>query len=55
MLVKDDRGFRVYGTVPGDIIGVANGDRVRFDAAVEPSKDDPKFGFYKRPTKATIH
>jgi len=24
-------------------------------AAVEPSDDDPKFGFYKRPTKAECY
>jgi hypothetical protein len=29
------------------------GDRIRFTATVERSKDDPKFGFFKRPRKAT--
>lgn len=52
--VKDDRGFRVYGTLPSAIEEAKRGDRVSFTAAVEPSKDDPKFGFYKRPTKASV-
>jgi hypothetical protein len=30
------------------------GKRVSFVAAVEPSKDDQKFGFFKRPTKAKL-
>jgi len=30
------------------------GARVTFAAAVTPSKDDPKFGFYKRPTKPKL-
>jgi hypothetical protein len=30
------------------------GARVEFAATVEASKDDPKFGFYKRPSKAKI-
>jgi hypothetical protein len=52
MLVKTDAGYKVFGSVP-DVGGpVRKGDRVVFDATVEPSHDDPKFGFYKRPTKA---
>ena len=53
MLVKDDRGFKVWGTIPGSITAV-KGCRVTFTAAIEPSKDDDRFGFYKRPTKAAI-
>ena len=30
------------------------GRRLQFAAAVTPSKDDPKFGFYKRPTKPKL-
>jgi hypothetical protein len=66
MRVLDDRGFVVYGTVPTALIGEFTyagmritggaevGDRVRFDARIEVSHDDPTFGFYSRPTKATI-
>lgn len=51
MLVKDDRGFKVWGSIPSSL-KAARGDRVTFMAAVEPSEDDEKFGFFKRPTKA---
>ncbi len=53
MLVKDDRGFKIWGTVPTNLCNVNKGDLVTLDATVERSKDDPKFGFCKRPTKAT--
>jgi hypothetical protein len=51
--VKDDRGFRVWGTVPRSL-DVEVGDRVEFTAAVTPSDDDETFGFTKRPTKASV-
>lgn len=47
-LVQDHRGFRVWGTVPGSA-DWDKGDEVRFTATIEPSDDDPNFGFYKRP------
>lgn len=34
--------------------GLERGDRVEFMAAVTPSDRDPKFGFFKRPTKARL-
>ena len=54
MLVKDDRGFKLWGTVPSAIYEVERGDMVSFTATVEPSKDDDKFGFFKRPSKAVF-
>lgn len=62
MVVQDDRGFRVFGTAPraiteGENIPYASsveGSRVTFNATLEPSKDDDKFGFFKRPTKARL-
>lgn len=54
MLVFDDRGFKVWGTVPSSISAVQRGARVRFLATVEKSKDDETFGFYSRPTKAEV-
>lgn len=53
MLVRDDRGFKVYGTEPSSI-NPAKGDRVTFTARVERSRDDEFFGFYSRPTKAAV-
>ena len=52
--VQDDRGFRIWGTVPSAIYQVAEGDRVRYDARLEASDRDEKFGFHSRPTKAEI-
>lgn len=57
MLLKDDRGFKVWGTVGRCITdavdGPLKGARISFTATVESSRDDDYFGFYKRPTKAT--
>lgn len=57
MVVDTDTGHRVFGTVPASLLdGVDSeglvGRRVRFTAAVERSRDDESFGFFKRPTKA---
>ena len=54
MLVVDDTGFKVWGTVPSSIEGCLRGDTISFSAQVTPSDDDAKFGFFKRPTKASI-
>lgn len=67
MLIRDDRGFKLWGTRPrsldGDydpndrqrwIPGAEKGDRVTFTATIERSGDDETFGFFKRPTKASI-
>ena len=59
-LVIDDRGFKVWGTVPSSIFDAIDNDtnlrgqRVSFTAAVTKSDRDENFGFYKRPTKATL-
>jgi hypothetical protein len=57
MLVLDDRGFKVYGSVPSRLSGddgVQSGDRITFMAEVSQSDDDELFGFFKRPTQAEI-
>jgi hypothetical protein len=57
--------FKLWGTVPSAIAsiydedgnyvrGIEKGDRVTFTAKVEQSDDDEAFGFYSRPTKASI-
>jgi hypothetical protein len=53
MLVKTDAGTKLWGTVPA-AISPEKGDRVKLVAKVEPSKDDPKFGFFSRPAQAVI-
>jgi len=53
MTVRDDRGFKVWGSVPQHL-NPNNGDKIRFNASVERSDRDDTFGFFKRPTKATI-
>lgn len=66
VLVKDDRGFKVYGTLAnalanakrvefgegteGTWLDLAAGCRVAFTATLKPSQDDPSFGFASRPT-----
>jgi hypothetical protein len=54
MLVEDDRGFRLWGTMPSSLGDAERGDRVTFCAAVTRSKKDEFFGFTKRPTKGKI-
>jgi len=57
MTVKDNNGFVVWGSIPsidGRVANCAKGDTITFSATVTPSDKDPKFGFFKRPTKATL-
>ena len=66
MLVRDDSGFKVWGSIPSKLHEPAEedgqfvtgqelkGKRVSFTAAITPSEDDQKFGFLKRPTKAKL-
>jgi hypothetical protein len=54
MLVQDDRGFKVWGSVPSNLYDV-KGRSVSFSATIQPSEDDDKFGFFKRPTKAKFN
>lgn len=54
MLVLDDRGFKVWGTVPNSIYNVSKGERVSFMAQVAPTEKDAYFGIFKRPTQAKL-
>lgn len=55
MLVRDDQGFKVWGTMPSSIMGEqCTGKRVTFTARVTPSDNDETFGFFSRPTKAEL-
>lgn len=53
MTVRDDRGFKVWGSVPSSI-SAERGQRVTFLASVEVSDRDETFGFFKRPRKAEV-
>jgi hypothetical protein len=54
MLFQDDRGFKVWGTLPRAAEDCEKGSRLSFQAQLTASKDDPKFGFFKRPSKVHI-
>lgn len=54
MLVLDDRGFKIWGSLPSSIHEIEKGDRITFDATVQVSDKDECFGFIKRPSKATF-
>ena len=53
-LIRAAAGWKLWVTLPGDIDTANRGDVVAFACRVEPSTDDPKFGFGKRPTRARI-
>lgn len=53
MLLKDDRGFKVWCSVP-KAIEVEKGVRVKMVVTLEKSEDDHSFAFGKRPSKASI-
>ncbi len=57
MLIRHDDGWKLWGTVADALYdgeGELKGKRVSFDAKIQISDDDPKFGFFSRPTKARI-
>lgn len=49
MFVKTPEGYTLWGTVPSGL-RAEKGSEVRFRATVEPSKEDPKHGYFSRPT-----
>ena len=54
MLVQDDLGFRVWGSVPVSLEDAERESRITFTATVTASDKDAKFGFFKRPAKAAV-
>ena len=53
MLVEHQSGWKVWGTVPGNILGtIDRGHSVSLTAKIEPSGKDRSFGFFSRPTGA---
>lgn len=64
MLVKATEGYLLWGTVPRSLEifndqegvqrGLKRGDKIRFRATIQPSDQDEKFGFFKRPSNAEL-
>jgi hypothetical protein len=55
MLVQHADGWKVWGSVPSNLpIDDIKGSTVQFDASIQKSDQDDKFGFFKRPSKASI-
>lgn len=54
ILVVEDRGFKVWVTLPASVNGAAKHDRITFTATLEPSNDDKYFAFASRPVKASF-
>jgi hypothetical protein len=54
LLVKSNSGYLAWGSAPRGIGEATTGDEIEFTATFTPSDDDPKFAFYKRPTKAAL-
>lgn len=54
LTIKTPTGNVMYGTCPAAIFDVERGQHIIMTATVEGSKDDPKFGLWKRPSKARI-
>lgn len=52
MTVKTKEGWLAWGSVPATLCDIQKGEHVEFMAQIIPSAQDPKFGFFKRPTKA---
>ena len=50
----DDRGFKVWGTMPKALDDADTGSRISFEAKVERSDSDEAFGFFKRPTAGVL-
>ncbi len=53
MLVRATGGYKVWCSMPSGL-SADRGDTVAFSAKLTPSRDDEKFGFGSRPTKATL-
>jgi hypothetical protein len=55
MLFQDERGFKLWGSVPNKLIEEnLENLKIKFIASVQVSKNDKSFGFFKRPTKIKI-
>ena len=53
MLVLDERGFRVWMSIPSRMLGIDAGSLVHVKVTLTPSDDDAKFAFGLRPTEVS--
>lgn len=54
ILVKLENNSKVWMTLPAAASSASRGEKMRFRATLEVSKDDPSFGFGKRPTVVEV-
>lgn len=59
IVIEHADGWKVWGNMPRELADFDEpeshkGQRIQLDAAVVVSDTDPKFGFFKRPTKAAL-
>ena len=55
MLFQDERGFKLWGSVPNKLLEENLSDlKIKFSATVQVSNNDKSFGYFKRPTKIEI-
>jgi len=55
MIFQDERGFKLYGSVPNKLLEQNLTDlKIKFSATVQVSNNDKSFGYFKRPTKIEI-
>lgn len=60
VLIEEDRGFKVWGTLPSKLLDELGGEenvigsRIEFVANCTPKIDDEYFGFFSRPKKAKV-
>lgn len=53
MTIRHVDGWKVYGSKPSNL-DIAKGDKISFKATLNASKDDPKFGYFSRPSQAKV-
>lgn len=54
MILKSTDGWMALGAVPANLSGLPRGSEVSFECRIVPSKNDPKFVYFKRPTKPSV-
>lgn len=53
LLLVHESGYKVYGSCPA-ALNPERGQLITLTATIKPSPDDPKFGFFNRPSNASL-